>query len=139
DGHLYIFNEGPPINGEVPPLNVMFPSPTANNGLSLVSSGETIDIPKQSWFRLDQEEGTEKVWLVWSANSIPDLEATKQFANEKDRGEIGSPGLDRSVKDFLAQTLWASKLTVEKDDATKETRIKTNGDKVVHALALEHH
>jgi len=139
DGHLYIFNEGPPINGEVPPLNVLFPSPTANNGLSLVSSGETIDIPKQSWFRLDQEEGTEKVWLVWSANSIPDLESTKQFANEKDRGEIGSPGLDRSVKDFLAQTRSASKPTVEKDDATKETRIKANGDKVVHVLALEHH
>jgi len=139
DGHLYIFNEGPAINGEAPPLNVLFPSPTANHGLSQVTGGETIDIPKQSWFRLDQDEGTEKVWLVWSANAIPDLEATKEFANEKDRGLIGSPGLDRSVKEFLSKTRSASKSTVEKDDASKETRIKVNADIVVHVLALEHH
>jgi len=139
DGHLYIFNEGPPINGEAPPLNVLFPSPTANNGLSMVSSGEAIDIPKQSWFRLDQEEGTEKLWLVWSVQAVPDLEATKQFANEKDRGVINSPGLDRSVKDFLSKTRSGSKPTVEKDDASKETRVKANGDIVVHVLALEHH
>ncbi|HXI90655.1 MAG TPA: protein kinase [Blastocatellia bacterium] len=139
DGHLYIFNEGPPINGEAPPLNVLFPSPTANNGLSMVSSGEAIDIPKQSWFRLDQEEGTEKLWLVWSVQAIPDFEATKQFANEKDRGVINSPGLDRSVKDFLSKTRSGSKPTVEKDDASKETRVKANGDIVVHVLALEHH
>ena len=138
DGHLYIFNEGPPTNGEAPPLNVLFPSPTANNGLSVVSSGETIDIPKQSWFRLDQEEGTEKLWLVWSVQAIPDLEATKQFANEKDRGVINSPGLDRSVKDFLSKTRSASKPTVEKDDVSKETRVKANGDIVVHVLALDH-
>ena len=139
DGHLYIFNEGPPINGEAPPLNVLFPSPTANNGLSVVSSGETIDIPKQSWFRLDQEEGTEKLWLVWSVQAIPDLEATKQFANEKDRGVINSPGLDRSVKDLLSKTRSASKPTVEKNDVSKETRVKANGDIVVHVLALDHH
>ena len=139
DGHLYIFNEGPSISGEAPPLNVLFPSPTANNGLSLVSGGQTIDIPKQSWFRFDQEEGTEKLWLVWSANAIPDLEATKEFANDRDRGLINRPGLDRSVKEFLSKTRSASKPTVEKDDATKETRIKTNGDTVVYVLALEHH
>ena len=139
NGHLYIFNEGPPRNGEAPPLNVLFPSPTANNGLSLVSSGQTVDIPKQSWFRFDQDEGTEKLWLVWSAKSIAELEATKEFANDKDLGVIGSPGLDRSVKDFLSNTHSASKPTVEKDDASKETRVKANGDIVVHVLALEHH
>jgi hypothetical protein len=139
DGHLYIFNEGPPRNGEAPPLNVLFPSPTANNGLSLVSSGQSIEIPKESWFRFDQEAGTEKLWLVWSAKSIAELEATKEFANDKDLGVIGSPGLDRSVKDFLSKTHSASKPTVEKDDASKETRVKANGDIVVHVLALEHH
>jgi len=139
DGHLYIFNEGPARKGEVPPLNVLFPSPTANNGLSLVSSSQTVDIPKQSWFRFDQEEGIEKLWLVWSANSIPELEVTKQFANDKDRGVIRSPELDRSVKNFLSKTHSASKPIVEKDFASKETRVRLNGDTVVHVLALEHH
>ena len=139
DGHLYIFNEGPSNSGQASPLNVLFPSPTANNGSSLVTNGQTIDIPKQSWFRFDQAEGTEKLWLVWSANANPELEATKEFANDKDRGAIGSPGLDRLVKEFLSNTGSASKPTIEKDDATKETRIKSKGDTVVHVLALEHH
>jgi serine/threonine protein kinase len=139
DGHLYIFNEGPSSNGQAPPLNVLFPSPTANNGSSRVNNGQTIDIPKQSWLRFDQEEGTEKLWLVWSATVNPELEATKEFANDKDRGTIGSPGLDRSVKEFLSGTGLGSKPTVEKDDATKETRIKSKSDIVVHVLALEHH
>ena len=139
DGYLYIFNEGPQIAGQVPPLNVLFPSPTANNGSSLVSSGETIDIPKESWIRFDQDVGTEKLWLVWSADSIPDLESTKRFANEKDRGEIGSPGLDRSVKDFLRKTIDANKPTIDKLEASKETRVKASGNAMVHLLALEHH
>ncbi len=139
DGYLYIFNEGPQIGGEAPPLNVLFPSPTANNGSSLVSSGETIDIPKESWIRFDQDVGTEKLWLVWSADSIPDLESTKQYANEKDRGEIGSPGLDRSVKDFLRKTIDANKPTIDKLEDSKETRVKTTGSAMVHLLALEHH
>jgi serine/threonine protein kinase len=139
DGYLYIFNEGPPIDGEVPPLNILFPSPTANNSSSLVTSGQTIDIPKQTWLRFDQQEGTEKLWLVWSVNALPDLESTKQFANEKDRGVIGSPGLDRSVKDFLKKTIDSAKPTIEKIDASKETRVRANSDTIVHLLALEHH
>ena len=139
DGYLYIFNEGPQIGGQTPPLNVLFPSPTANNGSSLVSSGQTIDIPKESWIRFDQDVGTEKLWLVWSANSIPDLESTKQYANEKDRGEIGSPGLDRSVKDFLRKTIDANKPTIDKLEDSKETRVKVTASAMVHLLALEHH
>ena len=139
DGHLYVFNEGPPGGDRLPPLNVLFPSPTANTGSSRVSSGQTIDIPRESWLRFDQQEGTEKLWLVWSVNSLPDLESTKKFANEKDRGVIGSPGLDRLVRDFLAKTYAASKPTVAKDDSTKETHVKANADIVVHVLALEHH
>lgn len=139
DGHLYVFNEGPPDRDRLPALNVLFPSPTANKGSSRVSSGETIDIPRESWLRFDQQEGTEKLWLVWSVNSLPDLESTKEFANEKDRGVIGSPGLDRLVRDFLAKTSAAFKPTVAKDDSTKETHVKANADIVVHVLALEHH
>lgn len=139
DGHLYIFNEGPPSDGNVPPLNALFPSPTANNGLSRVTSGQTIDIPKQSWFRLDQDEGTEKIWLVWSASAIEELEKTSAFVNDKDRGVINSPDLDRWVKDFLAKTNSTARPSTVKDDISKETRVKANADIVVHVLALEHH
>jgi hypothetical protein len=92
DGHLYIFNEGPPSNGQVPPLNVLFPSPTANNGSSLVPGGQTVDIPKQSWFRFDQEKGTEKLWLVWSAIANPELECDEGVRERKGPGCHRQPG-----------------------------------------------
>ena len=47
DGYLYIFNEGPQIDGEAPPLNVLFPSPTANNGSSLVLERRDDRYPKR--------------------------------------------------------------------------------------------
>ena len=55
------------------------------------------------------------------STSIPELEATKEFANDRDRGVILSPGLDRSVRDFLSKARQASTPTVEKDEARRET------------------
>lgn len=138
DGHLYIFNEGPSRNGEVPPLNVLFPSPTANNGSSLVLSSQTVDIPRQSWFQFDEEEGTEKIWLVWSADSVPELEAVKAFANPEDRGMIGNAGLNNAVKEFLKSHA-ASKPVLERDGEKKVARVSADGAILVHAINLEHH
>ena len=138
DGHLYIFNEGPPQNGEAPTLNVLFPSPTANNGLSLVSGGQTVDIPEQTWFQFDEEEGTEKVWLVWSADSVSELEAVKAFANTKHRGAIGDAGLNNAVKEFL-KLHSISKPVLERDDDKKVARVSADGAILVHVINLEHH
>jgi serine/threonine protein kinase len=139
DGHLYIFNEGPSTSENALPLNVLFPSPTANDGLSLVPANSTIEIPKQSWFRFDAASGTEKVWIVWSATSIADLEKTKMFVNEKDLGAISDAGVDRAVKNFLSSSRSSSNPTIERDDSKRETHVKASGDIVIHVLALEHH
>ena len=138
DGHLYIFSEGPPRNGEVPPLNVLFPSPTANDGSSLVLSSQTVDIPKQSWFQFDKEEGTEKIWLVWSADSVPELEVVKAFANPEHRGMIGDASLNNAVKEFL-KLHSISKPVLERDGDKKVARVSADGAILVHAINLEHH
>jgi hypothetical protein len=38
-----------------------------------------------------------------------------------------------------SKTVSASKPTVEKGDASNETRVKASGDTVVHVIRLEHH
>ncbi len=138
DGHLYILNDGPTESGQPSSFVILFPSPTANNGLSLLSAGREIQIPERSWLQFDAEQGTEKIWLVWSADSIPALEALKGFANPRDRGLISDPNLNNAVRDFL-QAHQSPRPVAERDEDKKEVILKSKGDILAHLLRLEHH
>ena len=138
-GRLYLLNEGPPAKGEqIPIFIVMFPSETANNGSALLNGNQQIQIPEQSWFQFDAEQGTEKIWLVWSDKDVPELEAVKGFVNSKERGEIGSPGMRTAVNKFL-QAHASPTPTVIRDENKTETTVKANSDILVHVIKLEHH
>jgi serine/threonine protein kinase len=137
-GYLYILNEGPEATDGAPSIVVLFPSPTANGGSSFLAENEPVQIPQQGWFQFDQEEGTEKLWLVFSANTEPELEAVKGFANAKDRGAINDLVLGRRVREFL-KTHLAAKTTLENNDGRKQTTIKAQGDLLVQLISLEHH
>lgn len=138
DGHLYILNEGPAESGQPSPFMILFPSPTANNGESLLSAGQQVQIPERSWLQFDAEQGTEKIWLVWSADSVPALEAVKGFANPRDRGLISNTELNNAVRDFL-QAHQNSRPAAERDEEKNEVVVKSNGDILAHLLRLEHH
>jgi serine/threonine protein kinase len=137
-GHLYLLNEGPIGADQSPTYNVMFPSTTTNHGSALLTENQQIQIPDQSWFRFDEEQGAERIWLVWAVNEVPQLEAIKAFANPKDRGVISSPGLAAAVNQFLKAHSSPS-LAVERDDEKKETVVKATGEILVHVIKLEHH
>lgn len=137
-GYLYILNEGPSgVDGAIP-FVVLFPSTTANDGLSYLAENQRVEIPQQTWFQFDAEEGTEKLWLVFSANPLPELEAVKQFANPKDRGLINDAGLTTGVQEFLRAHVGA-KATLEKNDELQQTSLRIPGTVLVHVIKLEHH
>ncbi|MCM3869633.1 MAG: serine/threonine protein kinase [Pyrinomonadaceae bacterium] len=138
-GRLYLLNEGPPAGADqTPTFNVLFPSETANNGSALLKENQQIQIPQQSWFEFDEQQGTEKIWLIWTEKDVPEMEAVKGFANSKDRGVVSSPGLRTAVNEFLKahSTPGAS---VERDEATKDTLVRAKGEILVHVIKLEHH
>jgi serine/threonine protein kinase len=138
-GHLYLLNEGPLESGEqTPTFNLLFPSATANNGSELLPADEELQIPQQSWLKFDEQQGTEKIWVVWAAKEVPEMEAVKGFANPRDRGVISSPGLQRAVYAFVkAHSSGAP--TVERDQEKKQTVVKSNNEILVHVIKLEHH
>lgn len=138
DGHLYILNEGPAEANQPSSFVILFPSSTTNNGLSLLGAGKQIQIPERSWLQFDAEQGVERIWLVWSSDSIPTLEALKGFANPRDRGLIGDPDLNNAVRDFL-QAHQSPRPALERDGDKKEVVIKATGAILVHLLKLEHH
>jgi serine/threonine protein kinase len=137
-GYLYILNEGPSSAAGASSYIVLFPSRTANDGLSYLAENQRIEIPQQSWFQFDAEQGTEKLWLVFSANAVPELEAVKQFANAKDRGLINDSGLNALVQEFLRAGAGA-RAKLEKDDELKQTSLTVADAILVHPIRLEHH
>ncbi len=138
-GRLYLLNEGPPAGADqTPTFNVLFPSETANNGSALLRENQQIQIPQQSWFQFDEQQGTEKIWLVWAEKDVPEMEAVKGFANPRDRGVVSSPGLRTAVNEFL-KTHSTPGASVERDEEKKDTLVRANGEILVHVIKLEHH
>lgn len=135
-GYLYMLNEGPSNGDEPSSFVVLFPSTTANEGLSYLADNQRVEIPQESWIIFDAEQGTEKLWLVFCANAVPELEAVKQFANKKDQGLIKDAGLNARVQEFL-RAHSGEEATSKKDD--NQTSLSIPGTVLVHAIKLEHH
>lgn len=133
-GHLYVLNEGPTPGA---PLNVLFPTPTANAGSPVIDAGGQVQIPEESWFSFDRERGTEKVWLVWAAEAVAELEAARRFVNPRERGEIRDEPLNRALREFIASHA-APPPEVRKDEAARQTNVAGRGDVLVHPIPLLH-
>jgi len=134
-GYLYLLNEGPAADGTTT-LNVLFPALSANSGASYVAANQQI---KTGWMQFDDNQGTEKFWLAWSATPVPELEAVKSAVNEKDKGAINNETQAKAVRDFLISHYASAKPELEKDNVKKQTNVKARGNVVVSFVELEHH
>lgn len=136
-GSFYLLNERPAEPGSLPRFNILFPTPTTNNGLAVLAANQTLQIPERSWLFFDGEEGSEKVWLIWSKDPVPQLEAVKKWANKVDMGEIKDIQQIRDAQSFLAQHS-ASAPDIKKDEEKKETKVTAKADVLVYVLKLAH-
>jgi len=132
-GYLYILNEGPASGA--PEYNIVFPTPSANQGSSLLQASQMVQIPEKSWLRFDEQRGVEKLWLVFSENALPELDSLKQFASVETGGLITDPLRNKAIKDYLDTQI--SQPEVEKGESL--TTVKAAGQVLVYAIKLEHH
>ncbi len=135
-GYLYIFNEGPTNTSATPEFVVVFPSPTANQSSSLLNAGQVVQIPEKTWLQFDKQQGVEKLWLVFSEEAVPELEAAKQFANPQTKMLITDVAQNKTVQNFLTNPS-LPKAGAEKGETL--TTVKASGKLLVYAIKLEHH
>ena len=133
-GHLYIFNEGPNDQSKPTEFVVLFPTQTSNKGSPLLAADQVVQIPEKSWFEFDKQQGTEKLWLVFSADAVPELEAIGS-ANPQTAGLITESSRNKVVQNFLT-THSANKPLSEEGEATT---LKSPGKLLVHVLKLAHY
>ena len=134
-GFLYVFNEGPVAAGGLPGYNVMFPGA---EGTAALAPGQKILIPEvPDWIVFDKEEGTEKLWMVWSAEALPELEAMRRFAVAEHQGVVRDPAVLRGIQGALEKA-GASPPQVEREEARRQTTVRGRGV-VARLVRLEHH
>ncbi len=104
-GHLYVINDGPAENGGTL-LQILFPVPNdplrgqnGNNGTSEITPGRVVEAFDGD---VDRVTGTEHLWVVWSAERIPELERLSRYAVKKYGGRISDPGDAAATRSFLS-------------------------------------
>jgi len=132
DGYLYLLNQGP-ASGGTSTYNVLFPEAKTNAGSARVSAHQQL---QTAWMRFDDNQGTEKIWMVWSATPVKELDAVTSTVNDRDAGEIKDESKARTVRDFLNSH--SSKPDMSKDSAKKQTTLSGKG-LLVSLIELEHH
>jgi serine/threonine protein kinase len=137
-GYLYLLNEAPELNGKPPSFVVMFPSTTTNQLSARINENEQIQIPEKSWFRFDDQEGTEKIWLVWADQRVDELEAVKGYTNPGEKGLIEDATRSARLHEFL-KSHNSSGISVERDENRTETALRASGNMLVHVIKLSHH
>lgn len=137
-GYLYIIDEGPVANGETPEYVLLFPIPSQNDGSAQLSENQSVVVPEEKKLKFDQEKGTEKLWLIFSAHSVPEFEAVKGALNDKDKGSITNPMQISAIKDFISRHEKPAPQSIVEDEA-KQTIIHGTGDLLVSLRKFEHY
>ena len=136
-GYLYVINESPPLGGGATAYNILFPTPTSNGGSAQLVSGQEVQIPDRGdGFVFDAEEGTEKLWLIWSAKPIDQLESLKRWANPEDKGEIKDLAQSKGLGELLAGS---SQVAPDEQRDDYKTTLKARAERFVKLVKLQHH
>ena len=133
-GYLYLLNEGPSAGGATT-YNLLSATSSTDSNVPPVTANQKTET---AWMVFDEHQGTERFWIVWAAQAVPELEAVKGVINAKDKGEIGDADRAKAVQRFLEKHS-SDKPEAQKDSSNKQTNLKGKGDVLVHLLELEHH
>ncbi len=153
DGFLYILNEWHDVVGgqtQKAQMLIEYPFSISDTEPSAaINSNQQLSIPdnksKKNWgYEFDATIATEKFWLIWAAEPIPELEAVKAWAWEGRKldlehpGRINSPAEVESISRFLAAQS-SNKTINEPDKAGKFRRLASQSSILVYAVSLIHH
>jgi serine/threonine protein kinase len=136
-GYVYVLNEGPVREQGLPMYNLLFPSASTRGGSARIAAGENVQIPAETWLVFDDEQGTEKLWLVWSAGRVSEIDDVAPLANPVQRGAIQDVRQRRALQRFLGRIPRAT-ASAEGASGERRTRLSAKGETLVSTIELEH-
>lgn len=132
NGALYLLNEGSGADNK-PEFNVLFPRPKDNNGVPGLAANQKLDA---GWFYFVDKTGVEKLWVIWSAESVSDLDEIFRDAVNHG-GVITDAAQIETVQNYLNYYV-SQPPEVIPYKAQKRTLVRGKGDVVVNLIELSH-
>ena len=128
-GALYLLNEGPGPGGATE-YNVLFPTPRTGSAAEIGALQKI----QTGWNYFNDYKGVEKLWIIWSAKPISDLDLIfRDAANNK--GVIADGARIAKVQNYLKSSTLAK---VDADKSKKVSVMKARGEVVVNLVELAH-
>jgi hypothetical protein len=136
-GYVYLLNQGANEQG-VTLYTMLYPVDV--DGDARINGGQRMTMPDKSGkgYPLSGTTGTERIWIIFSPQPVPEMEALKKLMNEVNQGEVKDSAQIKSVEDFFSKHP-TSKTTFEEDRANKRTTVNSSDDVLVYRADLEHH
>ncbi|HEX3228838.1 MAG TPA: protein kinase [Pyrinomonadaceae bacterium] len=141
-GALYLLNAGPGKTG-APEYNILFPLPQRNGHTwqeQRLDARLAADQTMQSdWYRFVDQQGVEKLWIIWSAQPIPELDEIfrQAAANKQNPGVVTDPLQIALIETYLKQ--YERERPEKVDELSKNlTSVKGWGNVVVSLVELRH-
>jgi serine/threonine protein kinase len=133
-GFLYVLDDGPmPDDGSIV-ISMGYPGAGKR---AEVPAGQAVRIPPRGWFLLDKAQGSEKVYLVWSASPVPEMEAVKDRKDLLVKGQVVIRDTT-ALRQFLTSNTLAE-TGIKRDPDAKKTLLSSDRPILVHLIRLEHH
>ena len=133
EGYLYLLNEGPAPKGAIS-YQFLSPSPSVNEGSARLPANQPFET---GWYLLGESAGTERLFLVWAREPLPELEAVKGVLNPVNRGAIVDAVQLDGVRQFLSRNL-EEKPESEAVRGRNQTILRRAGNLFIHPIELEH-
>lgn len=102
-GYLYLLSQSPKLRTDtLPDYTVLYPGPEDNGGAARFEVSRLLVPPvTRPGFVFMGTKGTERLWCVWSSESIPALETARTAANVRQEGVVRDPELIRAIRMIL--------------------------------------
>jgi len=126
-GFLYLLNQ----EGEdaVAPLALVYPLSTDP---ARASNGAATD-----WYGFASPSGVDRLWLVWSATAVPELDALRPLVNERDLGQIRDESQARAIRAWLRDAA-ARDVRQTRDAQPVQMTVTYDGALAVRPITLRH-
>jgi serine/threonine-protein kinase len=134
-GALYLLNVGPGKTG-ASEYDILFPLPQNGQMDARLSAGQTM---QTDWYRFVEHTGEEKLWIIWSTEPIPELDAIfiQAAASRQNPGVVVDASQIALVETYLKK--YDSAPPSKVDDMSRNlTSVKGQGDIMVTRVQLKH-
>lgn len=138
-GFLYVLNQGPESTDEKPDVNIFFPKPTERGGSGHLERDDQVKIPNAegAYLKFDSQKGTEKTWIVYSAEKIPELDKLKKYATPEYGGVVKDLDDARAVSALLRT--YPAEEAPKTDNVNNLTELRSKGKVLVHMIEWQHY